>query len=91
MTIASLWRIERQNKNAQEIARQAGTIYDKFVGFVDDVQEIGDKLARTHSAYDNAMNKLSTGRGNLVGGIEKLKSLGAKTTKSLPKEMVVLE
>lgn len=89
MTIASLWRIERQNKNTLEIARQAGALYDKFVGFVDDLKDIGDKITRTQTAYEGALGKLSSGSGNLVGRAEKIKSLGAKTTKSLPKELLL--
>lgn len=88
MTIASLWRIERQNKNALEIARQAGALYDKFANFVSDMQEIGDRLGKTNNAYDSAMNKLTTGNGSLTSRVEKIKSLGAKTTKSLPREMI---
>jgi len=82
-TIASLWKIERQNKNAQEIARQGGALYDKFVGFVDDMEAIDKQIGALHKNYDGAMNKLKTGRGNLIGSAEKLKSLGIKTTKSL--------
>lgn len=82
-TIASLWKIERQNKNAQEIARQSGALYDKFVGFIEDMEAIDKQLGALHKNYDSAMNKLKTGRGNLIGSAEKLKLLGAKTTKSL--------
>lgn len=88
MTIASLWRIERQNKNAQEIAQQAGGLYDKFLGFINDMQDIGDKIGKSNSAYENAMGKLSGGRGNLVARVEKLRKMGATTTKSLPKEVL---
>ncbi len=88
MTIASLWRIERQNKNAQDIAQQAGWLYDKFIGFITDMQDIGDKINKTNIAYEGAMNKLSSGRGNLVARVEKLRVMGATTTKSLPKELI---
>ena len=87
-TIASLWRMERQNQNAQEIARQGGALYDKFVGFIEDLQDVGKQMSRAQTAYDQALGKLSTGSGNLVGRAEKLKQLGAKTAKSLPKEMI---
>lgn len=86
-TVASLWRIERQNKNAQDIAIQGGKLYDKFVGFVEDMQDIGTKMTGLHKSYDSAMNKLSEGRGNLVGSVEKLRQLGAKTSKNIPKEL----
>jgi len=84
-TIASLWRIERQNLNAQEIARQGGALYDKFHGFLGDMENIGQHIGRLHTAYESGMGKLQTGRGNLIGQVEKLKTLGAKTSKSLPK------
>jgi DNA recombination protein RmuC len=87
-TIASLWRIELQNRNAQEIARQSGALYDKFVGFVEDMQSIGKQAARLQDTYDQAMNKLKDGRGNLIGSVERMKQLGAKTSKSLPPELV---
>ena len=83
-TVSSIWKIERQSRNAQVIATESGLLYDKFVGFISDMQEIGDKLKGTQQAYDGAMNKLSNGRGNLIGKVEKLKELGAKTFKNLP-------
>ncbi len=84
-TIASIWRIERQNLNAQEIARQGGALYDKFEGFLSDMREIDKHITNLHKAYDNANNKLVSGRGNILNQVEKLKLLGAKTSKSLPK------
>lgn len=87
-TVASLWRMEMQNQNAQEIARQGGALYDKFVGFIEDMDGIGSQMKRLQGNYDQAMNKLSTGTGNLVNRVEKLKQLGAKTSKSLPKSLV---
>lgn len=90
-TIASLWRIEQQNMNAQEIARQAGAMYDKLVGFVEDMQAIDRNMSGLHKSYDAAMNKLVSGRGNLIGSAEKLKQLGAKTAKSLPRELANAE
>jgi len=83
-TIASIWRQENQNKNALEIARQSGALYDKFVGFVDDLQAIGTRIDQTQSSYNDAMKKLSEGSGNLVKRAEKIRKLGAKTSKSLP-------
>jgi len=83
-TIASVWQVERRSRNADEIARQAGALYDKFVGFVDDMEAIGKQLDRTQSVYHDAFGKLSKGRGNLVNRVQSLKTLGAKTAKSLP-------
>jgi DNA recombination protein RmuC len=84
-TIASIWRQENQNKNALEIARQSGALYDKFVGFVDDLVNVGKKIDDSKSSYQDAMNKLTSGRGNLIGRVEKIKELGAKASKSLPR------
>lgn len=84
-TIASLWRIEKQNKNAEEIAKRGGLLYDKFVSFIEDMQSIGNKMSGLQKDYDGAMNKLSEGRGHLVSQVEQLKKLGAKTTKLLPR------
>jgi len=87
-TIASLWRIELQNKHAIEIARQSGNLYDKFVSFIEDMEHIGDRLQRAQQVYDSAFNKLQTGKGNLIGRAEKIKALGAKATKQIPVELV---
>ena len=92
-TVASIWHSERGNMNAQEITRQAGALYDKFSGFLGDMEEINKHIHNLHKAYDNANNKLVAGRGNILNQVEKLKILGAKTSKSLPKshDEVVLE
>jgi DNA recombination protein RmuC len=82
-TIAFIWRQENQTKNALEIARQSGALYDKFVGFLKDLENIGTNVDKAKEAYDKAVNKLKTGRGNLVGRVEKLKKLGAKASKSI--------
>jgi DNA recombination protein RmuC len=87
-TISSIWKLEYQNKNAQEIARQSGALYDKFTGFLTDFQKLGDTLASSQKAWDGAMNKLSTGRGNLVTSVEKLKTLGARASKSIPQNLI---
>ncbi len=87
-TIASIWRQENQNKNAFEIARQGGALYDKFVGFVEDLTGIGNKIDATKDSYLNAMKKLHEGSGNLVSRAEKIKKLGAKVTKSLPQSLL---
>jgi DNA recombination protein RmuC len=84
-TIASIWQQENQTRNAHEIARQGGALYDKFVGFVSDMEGIGKSLDSSRKNYDHAMNKLSTGSGNLVRRAENIKRLGAKATKELPK------
>ena len=86
-TIASVWKMEQQNKNTLEIARQGGALYDKFAGFLGDMEEIHKHINNLHKAYDNANNKLVSGRGNILNQAEKLKMLGAKTTKSLPKSL----
>lgn len=87
-TIASVWKNEWQSRNVQEIARQGGALYDKFVGFIDDMQAIGERLKQTDKAYSGAMNKLMDGTGSLVSRTENLRKLGAKTTKQLPKELL---
>ena len=83
-TIDSMWSNEKQRRNALEIARQAGNLYDKFVGFADDLTEVGRKMDSAKKDYEGAMNKLVTGKGNLVSRVEKLRALGAKTKKSMP-------
>jgi DNA recombination protein RmuC len=82
-TIESIWRQEKQNKNAFEIARQAGELYDKFVGFVADMEKVKGSMDVTQKHYDEAFSKLNTGRGNIVSRLEKLKELGAKATKQI--------
>lgn len=82
-TIRNNWRYEYQNKNAIEIAVQAGKLYDKFVAFTQDLERIGERLVQTQQAYDAAHNKLRTGRGNVITHVEKLKKLGARASKQL--------
>ncbi|WP_455232000.1 DNA recombination protein RmuC [Geopseudomonas aromaticivorans] len=82
--IDSLWRQERQDLNAREIAERAGALYDKFVLFVQDLDEIGNRLQQLDKAYANARNKLTAGRGDLISRSEQLKLLGARASKSLP-------
>ena len=86
-TVENLWRHERRNRNALKIAEQAGNLYDKFVGFVEDMQRIGGQIETLNKSYDGAMNKLKEGRGNLIRQAETLKELGAKTAKELPREL----
>lgn len=83
-TVESIWKHEKQTQNALEIARQGGNLYDKFVSFLDDLERIGKQLNTTQKSYDEAHKKLSSGSGNLIGRIEKLKVLGAKASKSIP-------
>ncbi|MCL4136143.1 UNVERIFIED_CONTAM: hypothetical protein GTU68_036988 [Idotea baltica] len=83
-TVASLWSMEHQNQNAQEIARQGGALYDKFVGFVDEMEKVGKSLDRASNSYHDAMNKLKNGKGNLTSRAEKLRELGVKNSKQLP-------
>ena len=83
-TIDSMWNNEKQQRNAIEIARQAGALYDKFEGFVTDLTKVGRKMDEAKREYQGAMNKLVEGRGNIVTSIERLKKMGAKAKKSLP-------
>ncbi|PCI99227.1 MAG: DNA recombination protein RmuC [Flavobacteriales bacterium] len=82
-TVASVWKQERQTKNALEIARQSGALYDKFVGFIADLEKIDKGLKTSQEAYNGAVNKLKTGSGNLIGRAEKIRVLGAKTSKQI--------
>lgn len=82
-TVANIWRQENQNKNAIEIANKAGDMYEKFVGFTDDLISLGAKMRDSQKVYEGAMNKLTEGTGNLVKRAEGLKKLGAKTSKSI--------
>jgi len=84
-TISSIWKQENQTKNAQEIARLSGTLYDKFIGFAEDMSRIKVNIDRTSGAYDDAMKKMKDGSGNIIRTAEKIKELGAKTgNKALP-------
>ncbi|NJK86459.1 MAG: DNA recombination protein RmuC [Bacteroidales bacterium] len=86
--VVSLWRQEYQNKNALEIARQSGELYDKFVGFATDMEDVGARLKQVQKSYDSSMNKLSLGKGSLVKRALDLKSLGLKTTKEFSNEIL---
>ena len=88
-TIASVWKHERQTKNAIEIADKAGRLYDKFKSFIDDMQKIDRGINATRTAYDDAFNKLKTGTGNLIRRAENIKELGAKTNKSIPQDLII--
>ncbi len=82
-TVDNLWSIDRRNKNALEIAKRAGLLYDKFVGFTQDMEKVGERLTQAQTSHAAAINKLSTGSGNLVGQVETLKVLGAKAAKQI--------
>lgn len=86
--IAQLWTRDKQTKNALKIAEEGGKLYDKFVGFVNDMQTIEQSLGKANEAYASAMSKLHTGRGCIVSKVENLKKLGAKTSKTLPSDML---
>jgi DNA recombination protein RmuC len=87
-TVASIWRQEDQKRNVLEIARQAGALYDKFEGLVQDLLRVGKQINASQESYKAAMGKLSEGRGNLISRVEKLKTLGAKTKKALPENLL---
>ena len=83
-TVAHLWRQDHQNNNALEIARQCGALYDKFVGFVDDMEKLGQRIDQAQTSYHDAFSKLKTGKGNLIRTAEKVRELGVKPSKTLP-------
>ncbi len=87
-TVANLWRQEAQTRNAQDIAKRGAELYDKLAGFVEDMESLGTRLNQAQKDYDGAINKLSTGRGNVIRQAEMLKKLGVKPSKSLPAPMV---
>jgi DNA recombination protein RmuC len=87
-TIANIWKQEYQNQNVIEIAKQSGALYDKFVGFVEDLVNVGNRIDQAKTGYVDAMKKLSEGRDNLVSKTERIRKLGAKTSKSLPQSML---
>lgn len=82
-TIVSLWRVDKQGENADEIARKAGLLYDKFSGLYDDLQKTRDIIKRLGDTHDASLNKLAEGKGNLLGKVEELRTLGAKTSKEI--------
>jgi DNA recombination protein RmuC len=87
-TIANIWRNEYQNRNAQEIARQGGDLYDKFVSFIEDLKGIGKQIDGTQKTYVDAMKKLVDGRGNLISRAERIRDLGAKTSKTMDSRLI---
>lgn len=87
-TIASIWKQENQNRNVIEIANLGGRLYDKFTSLLDDLVDVGRRIKSTNTSYEEAMKKLSTGKGNVIGLSEKLKNLGAKATKQIPANLL---
>ena len=87
-TVAHLWRQDQQNKNAMEIARQCANLYDKFVGFVEDLEQIGKRLDQAQSSYHDAFSKLKSGKGNLIKAAEKVKELGVKPNKIIASNLL---
>ena len=87
-TVAHLWRQDHQNRNALEIAKQCGTLYDKFVGFVDDLEKLGQRLDQAQTSYHDAFNKLKSGKGNLIRTAEKVRELGVKPSKNLSTPLI---
>ncbi|MBC7913493.1 MAG: DNA recombination protein RmuC [Pyrinomonadaceae bacterium] len=90
-TIGSIWKQEQQTRNAIDIATKAGALYDKFVGFITDLKKLGDNLDRAKESYSEAFGKLSSGNGNLIGRVQGLKKLGAKTSKQIDERLLVEE
>ena len=86
-TIHNIWRFEYQNRNALEIARQAGALHDQFVLFAESLEDIGDKIDKTQKAYDTAHKRLISGKGNLVRRVGQLETLGAKARKAMPESL----
>jgi len=87
-TIASMWKQEKQAKNVYEIAEESGKLYDKFVGLIEDLINVGKRMESAKQSYDEAMKKVSTGPGNIVRKVSRIKELGAKTSKSLPESLI---
>lgn len=87
-TVENIWRYEKQNRNAEKIAAQAGGLYDQFVLMLDAFDDVGKAIGRTQDAYDKARNRLKAGRGNLIKRVEDIRKLGAKTKKQLKGDLV---
>jgi DNA recombination protein RmuC len=87
-TIESIWRQDNQTKHAMEIARQSGNLYDAFVRLLEDLEKVGSNINRASNSYQDAVKKLSTGKGNLITRVENIKKLGAKTSKQIPEKFM---
>jgi DNA recombination protein RmuC len=86
--IHNLWQHEYQNRNALEIATRGGLLYDKFVGFVENITSIGENIHKAHLSYESALSQLKEGKGNLISQAKQLKELGVKAKKSIPSELI---
>lgn len=89
--ISYLWKQENQKRNVDEIARESGALYDKFVGFIEDLRDVGNRIDSAKSHYVDAMNKLVDSKqvgGTLIGRIERIRKLGANATKTLPQDII---
>ncbi len=86
MTVGSIWKHEKQTRNALEIARQGGRLYDKFVSFLGDLENLGRQIDRVQATYHEAHKKLGSGAGNIIGKVKILQELGAKTSKEIPQD-----
>lgn len=87
-TVASIWKMEKQSQHAFQIAEESGKLYDKFVAFVEDLKKIGHQINQARDTYTEAMRKLYEGKGNLVTRAEKIRELGARTTKTIDPKLV---
>lgn len=86
--IKNVWKQEYQNRNSLEIAKHATSLYEKFTGFTNDLIDIGNQLKKTQTSYENAMNKLATGNGNLIKSVERFKGLGLKPAKNIDQRLL---
>ncbi len=86
--VADLWKVEQQNRHALNVADKAGALYDKFVGFIDNLEVVGKKLNEASGAYDTAFKQLSTGRGNIINRVEELRKMGANTSKQITERLL---
>jgi len=87
-TVSHLWQVERRNANAQKIAEEAGKMYDKFVGFAEDMVKLGTQIGTVQQTHAGAMNKLTDGKGNMVARLERLKGMGIAPKKDIPNRLV---
>jgi DNA recombination protein RmuC len=90
-TIENIWRNEHQNENAQLISKKAADLYNKFAGFVSDIEDIGVNINKTQKSYENAMNKLSLGNGNLIRRAAEFIDLGIKPKKQISSNLLTQE
>ncbi len=86
--VMQLWRVENQNRNAENIAKSAGQLYDKIVTFISDFESIEAHVVKAHEAYEKCLGQLAGGRGNVLGRVEKLREMGAKTSKRIPERLL---